>query len=182
MHQWITGDSLTIMRAHKDDSVDLVIADPPYESPDLISAAIFEARRISRGATLCFMYLEDLSDLLYPPDRILVWLKPISTKNTTRNYSRFVEAIALYDHSGFAQQLYWANHTGVFTDQLIEKSEHPYKKPSSLIERLMLLHSNEGDLVFDPFAGSGTVKDVAMKLHRNSISVEIDPAWRQGNV
>jgi site-specific DNA-methyltransferase (adenine-specific) len=53
------------------------------------------------------------------------------------------------------------------------KMEHPTQKPLRLIERLLNLTSDEGDLVFDPFLGSGTTAVAAKKLGRNYIGSEI---------
>lgn len=52
--------------------------------------------------------------------------------------------------------------------------EHPTQKPEELIEKLISISSNEGDIVFDPFAGSGTMLVAAKKLRRNFIGIEID--------
>jgi DNA modification methylase len=51
--------------------------------------------------------------------------------------------------------------------------------PVALIEDLIKLGSNEAETVLDPFAGSGTVLDVAQRLNRNSIAIEISPAYCQ---
>ena len=49
----------------------------------------------------------------------------------------------------------------------VEKEEHPCQFPVGLIERLVLSMTNEGDLVFDPFAGTAS-SGVAALLHRRS--------------
>jgi site-specific DNA-methyltransferase (adenine-specific) len=55
-----------------------------------------------------------------------------------------------------------------------ENTDHPTQKPEKLIAKLMLASSNEGDLVFDPFLGSGTTAVVAKKLQRRFFGIEID--------
>lgn len=55
-----------------------------------------------------------------------------------------------------------------------EKRMHPTQKPVRLIKRLIKVSSNEGDLVLDPFMGSGTVGAVAKALGRDFIGYEID--------
>lgn len=47
------------------------------------------------------------------------------------------------------------------------------KKPERLIERVLEIHTNPGDLVLDSFLGSGTTAAVAMKMHRRFIGVEL---------
>lgn len=47
-----------------------------------------------------------------------------------------------------------------------EKTPHPTQKPEELLRKFVLASSNEGDLVVDPFLGSGTTAVVAEQLHR----------------
>jgi len=51
---------------------------------------------------------------------------------------------------------------------------HPTQKPESLLARVMIAASNPGDLILDPFFGSGTTGAVARKLHRRFIGIEQD--------
>ena len=51
---------------------------------------------------------------------------------------------------------------------------HPTQKPESLLHRVILASSNEGDVVLDPFFGTGTTGAVAKKLGRHFIGIERD--------
>lgn len=53
-----------------------------------------------------------------------------------------------------------------------ENTPHPTQKPEKLIAKLILASSNETDLVFDPFLGSGTTAVVAKKLNRHYLGIE----------
>jgi len=53
------------------------------------------------------------------------------------------------------------------------KYNHPAQFPKALVDRIIKGHSNEGDLVFDPFLGTGTTCVVAKELNRNSIGCEL---------
>ena len=53
-----------------------------------------------------------------------------------------------------------------------KKALHPTQKPEELLKRIILGFSNEGDLVLDPFAGSGTTPFIAKKYKRNFIAIE----------
>lgn len=55
---------------------------------------------------------------------------------------------------------------------MAENTPHPTQKPEKLIAKLVLASSNEGDVVFDPFLGSGTTAVVAKKLKRHFIGIE----------
>ena len=52
------------------------------------------------------------------------------------------------------------------------KALHPTQKPQELLKRIVLGFSNEGDIVLDPFAGSGTTPYVAKKYNRYYIAIE----------
>ena len=53
-----------------------------------------------------------------------------------------------------------------------ENTDHPTQKPEKLIAKLILASSQEGDLILDPFLGSGTTAVVAQKLGRQFIGIE----------
>jgi site-specific DNA-methyltransferase (adenine-specific) len=55
-----------------------------------------------------------------------------------------------------------------------ENTDHPTQKSEKLIAKLILASSNPGDLVFDPFLGSGTSSVVARKLGRRFCGIEFD--------
>jgi site-specific DNA-methyltransferase (adenine-specific) len=52
---------------------------------------------------------------------------------------------------------------------------HKQQSPVKLLTRILLSSSNVGDMVFDPFAGTGTTLVVAKQLQRNSLGIELDP-------
>ena len=53
-----------------------------------------------------------------------------------------------------------------------ERTSHPAQYPEELIERIILAGTNEGDIVLDPFMGSGTSAVVAKKLGRHYLGYE----------
>lgn len=60
-----------------------------------------------------------------------------------------------------------------------EREEHPTQKPEALMERIILASSDEGDLVLDPFVGSGTTCRVANVLNRKWIGIDLNPEYVQ---
>ena len=60
-----------------------------------------------------------------------------------------------------------------------EKCGHPSQKPIDLIEKLVACSTDEGDLVIDPFLGSGTTAAAAKNLNRQWIGIEKDAAYTQ---
>ena len=57
------------------------------------------------------------------------------------------------------------------------RDEHPCQLPIPLLERLVLMSTDEGDIVFDPFIGTGTSAIAAKKLGRKFIGIDIDPKY-----
>jgi modification methylase len=57
------------------------------------------------------------------------------------------------------------------------RKAHPTQKPEELLARIILSSSNPGDLVLDPFFGSGTTGAVAKRLGRHYLGIERDPAY-----
>ena len=55
-----------------------------------------------------------------------------------------------------------------------ENTQHPTQKPEKLLAKIILASSNRGDVVFDPFLGSGTSSVVAQNWGAAHCGVEID--------
>jgi len=55
---------------------------------------------------------------------------------------------------------------------MAENTAHPTQKPEKLLAKLILASSNKGDIVFDPFMGSGTTSVTAKKLGRHYVGIE----------
>ncbi len=55
-----------------------------------------------------------------------------------------------------------------------ENTDHPTQKPEKLLAKIIFASTNEGDMILDPFAGSGTTAVVAKKLGRDFVAIESD--------
>ena len=58
-----------------------------------------------------------------------------------------------------------------------ENTAHPTQKSEKLLAKLILASSNPGDIVFDPFLGSGSTSVTAKKLHRNFVGIELNKQY-----
>jgi len=67
----------------------------------------------------------------------------------------------------------WSDLTVPFWS-MPENTEHPTQKPEKLLAKIILASTNAGDVVLDPFLGSGTTSVVAKKLQRKYVGIEID--------
>jgi len=170
------ADSFQYLPTVEDNYADLILTDVPYDLKEEQKLFLHEQfLRISKHWVIVFSPPEN--QWILPADQYLFWQKPISTKNTSKRYSRFVEMIFVYGYGTWNNDRHWSQYTNVFTDLVDDAKRHPYRKPPSLIERLILNHTEVGDRVFDPFAGSGVVVSVAENLHRKGEGVEINDKY-----
>lgn len=56
---------------------------------------------------------------------------------------------------------------------------HPNQLPFNYLDRLVKAYTNEGDIVFDPFGGTGTTAAAALHNQRNAVTAEISPQYTQ---
>jgi len=150
--------------------VDAIITDPLYDLETL------DLTYLTNGNILMFCKPENQYGII--ADEYSFWIKTPSTKNYSKKCGRFVEIILiLRGNCGAFNQLHWSQMTGVYDDRLIYKTEHPYQKPLSLMERLVRIYTNEGDIVYDPFMGSGTTGLACKNLERKFVGCEINPEY-----
>lgn len=218
------GDATEQFRALSDESVDLIIADPPYNlgkdygnNHDLkgfddyiafTKAWLSEAKRVLKphGTIYVFMGVRFISYLYDIMDRDLKlyfnsWVVWHYTQGLgkTKGFSPRHDDILVFnkgkdfifnlDDVRVPQKYYrernnmrGANPGDVWTFSHVHYSnpnrqDHPTQKPEGIIERVVLASSNKGDLVLDPFSGSGTTLRVCQQLDRNVIGFELNPAY-----
>ena len=58
-----------------------------------------------------------------------------------------------------------------------ENTDHPTQKPEKLLAKIILASTNDGDMILDPFAGSGTTAVAAKKLGRDFMTIESDEQY-----
>ncbi|MFK7959106.1 MAG: site-specific DNA-methyltransferase [Phycisphaerales bacterium] len=113
------------------------------------------------------------SDILEPSDRATVYADP-RTMAKDSNKGMRVPMDVWYGK-------YWGRIQG---NNLERRHQHHNQIPEVYLERVIRACSNEGDLVMDPFGGSGTTSTVARAWDRRSISIEFSPgnaesAWER---
>jgi DNA modification methylase len=108
----------------------------------------------------------------------VIWAKDRFTLGRS-DYHRQYEAI-LY---GWAEggEHYWCgarNQSDLWNvARPVANREHPTMKPVELVERAVENSSRVGDMVLDPFAGSGTTMIACERLQRRARVVELDPRY-----
>lgn len=219
-----TGDALKSLKLIESDSVDLIIADPPYnlgknygnnhdvkgfrEYLEFSEAWLKESQRIlaPHGTIYVFMGFRFISYLYDILDQKMgmyfnSWITWHYTQGMgkTKGFSPRHDDILMFtkteqfkfnlDDVRVPQKYYrernnmsGANPGDVWAFSHVhysnpEREEHPTQKPEALVARMVLASSDEGDLVLDPFFGSGTTLRVCQVLNRRSIGIELNPEF-----
>ena len=101
--------------------------------------------------------------------------KGITRRDDLPSYNRSVAVLSAMDVGMKEKDI-------VLTDVFKETADHygmihPTQKPIRLFERLIKLVSDDGNIIFDPFAGSGNSRKAAYNIGRNYIGCEIDKEY-----
>jgi len=146
-------------------------------------------RILKKGGTLIIFYdiwksqnIKYFADLHgFKQPRVCQWVKtnpvPInSKKNYLSNAIEFFFTFVKGGNSTFNSSY----DKGLYNYPIChgkERTEHPTQKPLGLIKALIEKHSNVGDLVLDPFGGSGTTAIASIELSRDFILFEKDHSY-----
>ncbi len=101
-------------------------------------------------------------------DELIAQGRVIQTKpGGVPSYKRYLDEM-----EGVSLQDIWSDIPPIAA-QAQERLGYPTQKPEALLERILAASSNEGDVVLDPFCGCGTTVQVAQKLSRRWIGIDI---------
>jgi len=202
LNKVICGDCLEIMKGIPDKSVDLVLTDPPYDKEthaggmftgDIkfgnVSFApltgfdfVTELLRISKAWVLVFTSIECLGEIrkTFSAEYIRggIWDRVVNSPQISGDRpAQAVEGIAIL-HSPGKKNWNGGGSAGIWR-WAVERGhkEHETQKPLSLFKELMRQFSNRGDLILDPFFGSGTTGVAAKLLGRQFIGIEISEKY-----
>lgn len=195
----ITGDCVEVMQEMPEGSVDCVITDPPYlvnytsrdgrgyqndnpQDDSWLAPAFAQVYRVLKRDSFCVSFygfpkaeafLAAWRGAGFDPIGHFVWVKPYAS---AEKFVRYYHEQAYLLAKGRPRKprlrlpdvLEW-RYTG--------NTLHPTQKPVMAILPLVMAYSEKGDIVLDPFIGSGTTAVAAQALGRRFIGVELDPAY-----
>lgn len=223
----ILGDSLKELKKIEDESIDLIVTDPPYnlsknygvtndnmEFDEYLNWSkewLSECKRILKkdGTIYVFMGVRFISYIYTILEKDLgmhfnSWITWHYTQGIgkTRGFSPRHEDILMFtknkkfnfylDNVRIPQKYYrsvnnmrGANPGNVWEFSHVHycqdsRQNHPTQKPEGLFERMILASSKKGDIVLDPFVGSGTALRVCQQLERKGIGIEINEDYVEG--
>ena len=134
---------------------------------------------IFTNKNLLRFYLEFAERNKYPFD-ILLWRKsnPVPTFRghylLDKEYVIFIRQKGAIFNSTLGYKTYFTIYDGIVTRN---DSEHPTQKPLSFVNKMIEVSSRRGDIIFDPFLGSGTTALAAENLGRQWIGFELNPEY-----
>lgn len=114
---------------------------------------------------------------------ILTWNKPLSVMNRERYSTNIEYIVRIYSNGCALNKLDLDNNPSytkyyskykTYTQIRGKEKYHPSQKPVELLEELLMVSTNEQDIVLDPFMGSASTGVACLNLNRNFIGIELD--------
>jgi site-specific DNA-methyltransferase (adenine-specific) len=199
-YKLFNNDFRNVLNEIPDGSIDLILTDPPYNASNS-NIACFDRHYSTvneewdknftvdfiplvwpklkpNGSFLSFCSHHLLGDYLksgYKVQQIIHWIKTNPFPAIAKVYTPNVEYIVWFvKGSPYCFNKKYSNHNIIKTGlcQGLEREDHPTQKPIKLMDKLLLVHSNENDTIFDLFMGTGTTGVSCMKHNRNFIGIE----------
>lgn len=196
------GDCLELMKQIPDGSIDLVLTDPPYgidltpqrengkfkntkvindNTLEWLPNLVNEMYRVSKNAVLIFCGWQNVDkfkiefEKRFTVKNILVWDK--DWFGMGNNYRPNYELCLLCCKTNVTTKS--NNKSNILKYRRIapQKLLHSCEKPIALLEDLITELSNEGDIVLDPFLGSGSTCVACVNTNRHYIGFELDPQY-----
>jgi len=213
-------DALTLLKDIPDNSVDLLLTDPPYGNDqiesvraegdgdsyhsfikptdnlnskayvELMSAFIPELKRVMKPGSHCYVFfasefypflVQTLSDegFLVCPQPLIWYKRALTSRITGYSYISGYEPILMFyspTPEGTTKRRLVDCISCVFEVKPVPvaKRKHAFEKPAELISKLMKNSTMPGDIVLDPFAGSGVVPAEAKRIGRGFWASELD--------
>lgn len=122
-------------------------------------------------------FVKDINDYIFNLDDIRI---PFITKNDKRLIGKTGRNPTDTWSFDLSESDFWYfDRVNNMTKEKLGISEHPCIFPTPMIERIIKMSTNEGDIVLDPFLGSGTTLVAAQKLNRIGLGIELDERFNE---
>ncbi len=195
------GDCIKIMKRFPNNSIDLIITDPPYgdniaygwnnktiknnQTPLINCQALIECYRVLRRNKSLYLFTNwkhypFLTEFIlrytkFKIRHLIVWKK----HNFGLGWAfRHQYELILVLEKG-KPKYHLTNFSDVQNASHINhnKKNHPHEKPMDLIQKIIEHSSQKGQLILDPFSGSGAICKSASITNRKFIGIELEKKW-----
>lgn len=201
INQIIQGDCINFLRKIPNNSIDLIITDPPYgdnvaygwnnktiinnENPLINCQALTECYRILKKNSSIYIFTNwkhypFLTEFLFRYTKfkirhLIVWKK--HNFGLGWAFRHQYELILVLEKGKPKYNL--TNFSDVQTCSHINhnKENHPHQKPIDLIKKMIEHSSKRGDIILDPFCGSGNICIACKESGRKWIGIELDRGY-----
>lgn len=190
MIKLLQGDCLDFMKSLSNNSIDLILTDPPYgkksdkgtngfgsaknrrytggwDNKRPTKEVFDEMLRIAKNVIV--FGGNYFCDMLPPSNCWLFWDK----KGDVAFKNPFADGELIYTTFKRPVKRIVFKQQGFITDSK-DKRYHPTQKPSELVQMLVEMFTKPGDLICDPYTGSGTTAIACLNTGRNFIGTELD--------
>ena len=199
-------DCLNIMKQIENESIDLIVTDPPYlikyktnhrknkdhdfcseilndDNEQLIIDYIRECYRILKNNTAMYMFCncdkvdffkQELENAGFKIKNMIIWVKNNWTAGDLKaQFGKQYEIIFLVNKGRKCFNGKRITDVWMFDKISGKKQLHQNQKPVDLLKQCILKHSDENDIVFDGFMGSGSTGVACIETKRNFVGCEI---------
>lgn len=196
INQVICGDCVEVLRGMPERSVDLVVTDPPYLvnfhdrsgrsvkgdhwwRKDWLEPAFSEIYRVLKENSLCLSFYGFTQADKFLNAWTAVGFRLLEHFTFTKSYASSVGFAGRSHESAYLlakgrPRLPDNPPSSVIQWRYTGNKFHPTQKPQEVIFPLIRAYSRPGEIVLDPFAGSGTTAVCAAKLNRQYVAIELD--------
>lgn len=184
------GDCLELMKELEDNSVDLVLTDPPYGINICSTGSVGGVcltkttdygiqtwdKTIPEKEVFDEMFRISKNQIIFGGNYFLDYLPstPCMIVWNKDNSGNFADCELAWTSFNSAVRMFKFRWNGMLQEDMKNKEErvHPTQKPIALFKWILENYSNEGDVILDPFLGSGTTLRACRETNRNGIGFE----------
>ena len=201
------GNALDVLRMLPDNSIDLILSDPPYGINYLSRSHSLPLTKIEGDDDDAYKLLDETLAIAYDklkPDRhvyiftnwqafsgmapivkkyfklkgALAWIKNNRTRGDLKGNYGYQYEMVLYAHKGRRWLLGKRDSDVLQFDKVpTQAMQHPTEKPVALLKYLIEKSTLPGEVVLDPFMGSGSAGEAALASGRRFLGIEMEPTW-----
>ena len=197
------GDCFELLKDIPDESVDMILTDPPYgmnfqsshrktkyekikgdSNLDWLDDFVNEIYRVSKPNTAHYVFcsfhhidkFKQAIEKKFKVKNILTWVKNNTSMGDLKGDFAPKTEFIIFFHKG-RRLINGKRDPNVLEFKKTRNELHPTQKPVDMTEYLIGKFSDEGDVILDPFMGSGTTAIACLNTNRNFIGFELDKGY-----